>query len=81
MTGRPKLDRSLADQLLARAALSERRYRYLLDLAKRHRVDLPPMYVGDEHAIDHALDVLQDAGAVIDWSLIELPQPTERRNP
>lgn len=79
MTGRPKLDRTLADQALQRAAASERRYRYITELAARHNVRLPPMYVGDEHAIDHALDALQDAGADIDWTRIEITP--ERRNP
>lgn len=83
MTARPPLDRGLADRLLARGIASERRHRHLLELAQQHGVTLPALYVGDERAIDHALALLEQAGADINWDLIELPpthQPPERRN-
>lgn len=73
MTGRPPLDRGLANQLLARAAASERRHRHLTELADQHGVRLPELRVGDERAIDHAVALLEQAGAPIDWDLVEIP--------
>jgi len=77
MTTRPPLDRSLADRLMARAAASERRHRHLLELAHQHGVRLPELRVGDERAIDHALALLEQAGAAIDWDLVEIPTHLE----
>lgn len=81
MTDRPPLDRGLADRFHARAVASERRHRHLLDLARRHDIELPRMVVGDERAIDAALALLEQAGAAIDWDLVELPTIHERTHP
>lgn len=73
MTRRPPLDRGLADRLLARGIASERRHRHLLELAHKHGVELPVLRVDDERAIDTAVALLEQAGADIDWDLVEIP--------
>jgi hypothetical protein len=54
------------------AAAREARHKHLTDLAHRYGVELPVMRVGDDHAVDHALALLEAAGAPIDWARIDI---------
>ena len=73
MTDRPPLNRALADRAIALGIRRSTRHRHLLDLARQHYVELPALRVDDERAIDHAVALLEQAGAPIDWDLVEIP--------
>lgn len=75
--------RQLARARISAARARAARHQYLTDLAARHHVELPPMPIDPEasygDALSRALNLLEDAGAVIDWTRIETPDP-ERPN-
>ena len=80
MTARPPLDRAYADRCLELGRRRSARHQHLVDLARQHGVDLPPMRVDDERAIDTAVALLEQAGAAIDWDLVEIPTTPERNH-
>lgn len=77
MTGRPRLNRALADRAIALGIRRSARHRHLIDLARQHHVELPAMRVDDERAVDAAVALLEQAGAAIDWDLVEIPTHLE----
>lgn len=76
---------SRAEQLRANIRFGTaraQRHRYLVDLAKRYSVELPPMPVGEDDPVYDAVEALERAGVAVDPKQIEITTDTpERRNP
>jgi hypothetical protein len=65
------IQRCQAEYVLGRAR--RERFEYLERLARVWRVELPPMPVGDQGAVDLAVRVLVDLGADVDMAVVTIP--------